>query len=531
MDEISEIVDFDSLKAWLEARPKEDAVVIAHRAAQRVLPIVWQDFTRRGELTPLPFLRCNLTSGEVCYAGSPEVKAAANAANAAAKAAAADAAAANAAAYAAFSAANAAANAAYASANAANAAYAAAAYAADAAAVLWNNVRQDAASLTAGQNLSTIPLWADDDNPLQKLWVDLVPELRAQFTGSEQSARAEEGIDYSFWIDWYERALKGTETRWEMIAKIALIADDVWQGDPSVLMDKINAIWQRKTDQGTPTSQAAVVDFSFDAQLRLMKASGFDDDAAHLRDPAKVQSFLDDIEEMRDAFQDFSDFAAEKSTQTNAPRVLSMGADKLLKEFQRCKDLDHLRARRILTLGKQVQGLLGEEANRKELGETLSEMLETDLEALNDVCRKHFLPSVARLEPLDDLDMGDVQPADLLVRFEKALETVEHADGDNLQPLAPEDLTLLRDMLSELRDTGASLAEARSDEYRETTRKRFARRAGALGSTIGRYVQKGSEVANDAGKKFDDTVKQYKRYETIQGLLDWLQTFISGGGG
>ncbi|WP_043137914.1 hypothetical protein [Mameliella alba] len=61
-----EIKDRETLEAWLRGRPRRDSIVIAHRAALRVLP-VWgaamgEDWARKRDWTVLPLLRCALVS-------------------------------------------------------------------------------------------------------------------------------------------------------------------------------------------------------------------------------------------------------------------------------------------------------------------------------------------------------------------------------------------------------------------------------------------------------------------------------------
>lgn len=62
----ADIKDRETLEAWLRGRPEQDAIVIAHRAALRVLPIwgaaMGEDWTRKGDLTALPVLHCGLIS-------------------------------------------------------------------------------------------------------------------------------------------------------------------------------------------------------------------------------------------------------------------------------------------------------------------------------------------------------------------------------------------------------------------------------------------------------------------------------------
>ncbi|MGB3314353.1 MAG: hypothetical protein WBB85_08065, partial [Albidovulum sp.] len=65
MVKASEIRDWESLGQWLSGRSRDDAVLVAQRAACRVLPL-WgasmdEAWAKKGDLTALPVLRMNLT--------------------------------------------------------------------------------------------------------------------------------------------------------------------------------------------------------------------------------------------------------------------------------------------------------------------------------------------------------------------------------------------------------------------------------------------------------------------------------------
>jgi hypothetical protein len=237
MVEISDIVDRESLEDWLFEQPEAQAVSfqIAHRAAMRVLPLVWAWFegaTREPDLTALPVLRACLTSGVVCYAGTPEVEAVADSAARSAQQSApapADFAAGSAAGTAALSAAH-------------SAGYAA----------VWASIRADGTAWLQDRHLQAVGIWTTENPDATQTWQALKSDLQSRSQGSEATARGAPDIDRSFWIDWYERALNGTENRWDMLTEIALIDDEDWRSDPADVMDQIYSIQEKYATAATP---------------------------------------------------------------------------------------------------------------------------------------------------------------------------------------------------------------------------------------------------------------------------------------
>ena len=213
-------MDRKELEAWLKTRPREDAILVAQRAALRVFPL----YARDRDLTAMPILRSLLTSGVAATYPTPEVR---DAAIRAARAAAAAYAAADAAAYAAADAAYAAA--AYAAADAA--AYAAA-YAATATAALWHEVERDVGLLQAGGRLGDTALWAGD-----------VPEWYAREQASTlTNLTLETGEENSFWHRWLEGVRTGNWLDWDLQRRVALIPEDIWAAGPKAVIAEIHGI-------------------------------------------------------------------------------------------------------------------------------------------------------------------------------------------------------------------------------------------------------------------------------------------------
>lgn len=552
-----EIKDEKSLGEWLQSQTREVDVTIAQRAAMRVAPLPWQcvppvtndlNLTTTAVARPLlitavavtnPEPKIKLVSAAAAYAAAD---AAYNAHESTTRATDVDAA------FYAARAAESAASAAHASrANAAvsGASLAAVHSAADAArawaAALWEAIRADARALSGeenGQAAMETPLWPGGADPFETERATVLEAWRAE---------AKTDPAWTFWADWYQAALKGRpllgdwNRHWALLTDIATkIPNDAWDDGPKEVHPIIADMYeQAKSIEATPLAQAAVVDFTFDKLLAQMRAVGFEDDAAHLCDPERVQSFLDDMAEARDGLIDFADYAGDPRGTTNAPAVLQRSAEKLLAELKRTDDTSHLRARRIVTLAKHLQGFSTEEDKRAEIGPTLAKLLDDQVDLIGDVCRKHLLPSIGVLSALDKLELGDIEPKEFIEKLEGALARIESADGTDLLPLAYPDVVMLKDMLEDLRVVSASIAEGSTDEFIAVQRNRFARGTGELGATVGRYTEQSErarlsrigEGVEKAGETFDKGVKWYRRWRTLEDVWKWLDWFDKSGGG
>lgn len=73
----SDVMDREALQNWLRTRPMCDSISIAHRAALRMAPMWFSamavDWAHKNELTALPLVRLNLTSGVALSDRSAEV--------------------------------------------------------------------------------------------------------------------------------------------------------------------------------------------------------------------------------------------------------------------------------------------------------------------------------------------------------------------------------------------------------------------------------------------------------------------------
>lgn len=224
MVEVADIVDEESLRAWIGGRPEEtrqaDALAIASRAVLRVVPLfisqMKQDWVRITELTALPILRSIFTVGVARIYPSHLVKQAAysNASSAI---------------YGAYE------FAASASVSAADPG----ASAADSVISAGNSVAWADSVLSASASLEEVRLDAvlieSGQEPFQKpLWVDNWPEW-ASTNWSAGRSWLTNNPGHDFWIRWYEATREGRpltgdwDCHWQMLRDIALIPNEDWE--------------------------------------------------------------------------------------------------------------------------------------------------------------------------------------------------------------------------------------------------------------------------------------------------------------
>lgn len=534
MIEIADIRDKESLEQWLDDKPRELAVVLAHRAAARVMPIYWgwcADGPAKSDLAEIAMLRV-LTTSQVCAVF--KIQATENAAKEAAN-------------FATFSIVmsgrtrdagvfdevrtvwDTIVSSGYAAADLSreilNAAFAVhnenTLYAGPSP---WSEVQRDASHFLELDVRAGLALWYDGIPPrIAEAW---------QATQVALTARIEAGdTGWQFWIDWYEAQLSGADQNWEMMRDIVLIPDEDWAQGADHANRLIAEIVEKHRATGRPDlSQAFPVDFTFDALQRVMRMVGIEDDTAHLRDPVVVQSFLDDCEELRDALKDFADYAEAGKAGRNHLPMLHLSADKVLAELKRTKDTQHLRARHIVRLAGRLGAFSKEEGAREELGKTLSSALDDSLGLLRTVTRRHFGPSYTALAPLTQLSLDHVDQDAVVSLFDQMIERLEVLPSDELIALDEDGMSVFRDMIRELHEFRAAITEASSDEFRQILEQRFAESIGGTGLAFGRFFEKSSAAAGTAGRAVDTAVKGYKRANGLSDIIDAIRDFLASGG-
>ncbi|MEM1301868.1 MAG: hypothetical protein AAGH17_04725 [Pseudomonadota bacterium] len=340
--------------------------------------------------------------------------------------------------------------------------------------------------------------------------------------------------DWTFWIDWYQSVLDGKPMNPDMLLEIVHIRkegedyDFLWTKDPAEANRRVMEIYRRYyPSAGTPLAQANVADFEPNTQVNWMEMIGLPADLDHIRDAEAVQAFMDDIGDLKDRFEDFADYTAELRGQRNIGGVLSRNADKIMDVLRHAEDKDHLKARRLVELGGDLFYWSLEEKTRGELGVGLCRQLDSALNRLKDVCRRHLGPSMQAMEALNTLELGDRSPDNWVGAIEAALHRIDGADPDVLVPLAPDARATLEDMLGDLRLLAAARAEARTDAWKAETDGRITRSAGATTATIGKYIERGSAAAKKTGEGMDETIKWYKRWTSMEDMWGWITELLS----
>jgi len=97
----------------------------------------------------------------------------------------------------------------------------------------------DIVALDQGLPLIASRLWPGE-NPLTDVWAETRKNMLAQ------------GPGWKFWVDWYDKALRGDPQDWDLLTKVALIDPDDWDKGA----DHVNALIQQIIEQHTLAIEA-----------------------------------------------------------------------------------------------------------------------------------------------------------------------------------------------------------------------------------------------------------------------------------
>ncbi len=156
---------------------------------------------------------------------------------------------------------------------------------------LMHEMVGDADYLDSGVEVTTLvewPIWKDkfESTELWPYWL----ELKGFLERSE--------INWSFWIDWYQRILDGRPQNWDMLKEIALIDPEDWDKGAEHVNGLIAKIQARYAVKETVEVAREVLEQRPVAALGIghnNPPEDIEDDPFSAQDAAFVQKILDDI--------------------------------------------------------------------------------------------------------------------------------------------------------------------------------------------------------------------------------------------
>jgi len=277
--------------------------------------------------------------------------------------------------------------------------------------------------------------------------------------------------------------------------------------------------------------RAALVDFTFDDMARLMRMVPFDEDTRHLKDPERLQSFLDDAEELRDSLEAFSLAIAANTGVQGAPLVATY-LDSYLLELSKARQTRHLRVGLLLERGAMLEALSLDDGCRNGLGGPMTGEFDRLVRRMRDLTARHFAPTLLRMKPLEALVLApDEDIRKLLSKLEQGIAAVRKVDGDRAIPLNPLDLAVFDDMVRRLRNIVHAIEAAETPQTKLELRENFQKEAASITATVGRYWLRASTAAGKVGEGVDRVVKTQKRIEALEAFVRWVGELWNNFGG
>ncbi|MFT4715118.1 MAG: hypothetical protein ACI932_000293 [Paracoccaceae bacterium] len=509
MVEIADIKDRETLEAWLNGLPTGRlygiANVIAARSAWRMVPHWHWYFDNEHTKSAAPdyalaLFRCTLTSAVAAVTPTADVKAAGLSAAAAAASAAAS------------------------------------------TADLWPIIRQDCqASVSAQgdeyQDALSASLWQQATlDPFADEWTALTTALQT------------DGPHWQFWIDLYERFLRGQAQNWDMLLEIVLLPEEDWKAGPEHLNGLIAGIVERysseaavekKTPRNDPDTivgrvldttvlRAALADFSHDDFNHLLKMAPFPDDLSEL-DDAQSRDIAELLELLRKKTQELLKIAEPK----NVDDAFKNDLREYLVEVSR--PMEDIRPRFLYFVGADLRAASLDDDVGYNLDRHLSR-LERLVDQHLDLMRSYFAAAISRVGALDAVTLkASASASEVVFALKDAMDSLLKPSDERFPPLQDIDRDVLFDRFAEIEELSKKL-EHPEESISEARKERFRARVAALSVTVlraaaisGKVVLKSTDKVLDVTSKVSGmTAVNYLFFpeatvSTIQRLLELVQ--------
>ncbi len=108
---------------------------------------------------------------------------------------------------------------------------------------LWREIRSDCRELLDHKTIKNRPLWQDNADPFADTWAEVKTTL------------GPDARDWQFWIDWYESMLHGRPQNADMLHDIALIDDAVWKQGLAAVNAAIADIQAKYLSKNAPLAE------------------------------------------------------------------------------------------------------------------------------------------------------------------------------------------------------------------------------------------------------------------------------------
>ncbi|MGD1922909.1 MAG: hypothetical protein ACFB03_01795 [Paracoccaceae bacterium] len=498
-----EITNANELEVWLQHRPREDAVLIAARAALRAFPLLAPMIESNAETNRvtilLPVLRASAVAS---VAGTwptrtAELLNAARAAEAFARAGDQYAAHASyAASYAVY-----AKNYAFVAKAAADATADAATVGvatANAPAATNATISADAMALEGGTNHAALAA--------TRLWPDGAPDWIREPWHMLRDHLLAAGDDWFVWVDWYQDRLDGKPANEDLEVAKALIQNEMWRDGPAVVNAEIaRLINEHKRAVGTtkatvetllerPNRLYALADWALIDQL--MQLQPFDSDYLKLDDLSTIRARDQLLEQLFKQVGFLRDDVTDEGYNARWATRLIRSLDRYFEEAS--KTARHAIPGLLMKHGSDLRACFLDE----ETASTLPESLRNDLEAIvqlhSRLVQSYLTPTLARMQGRADLILPDTLTPDMIVDLvERAVSAIQNDALAQLHDADQNGKAVLREQADSLRDLQQRRDDAQTSAERERLDSQIKKEGTTTVETIIQLVARSAKAKAD----------------------------------